>query len=164
MNRRTHTLRPPRRSGFTIVEAVVLISIVGIIAAVAAPRFLALSEMDAARAHRQALADFRYAQRVSANSGCPVQVDFGIGLYTLTRRTNCRSGAYSQPMVDPVSNTTPYSVTLPIGVAITSSVDPLVFDALGRATTTAGVVSSVSIAVGPHALEAIGETGLVRVP
>ena len=41
----------------TIIEAVVLISIVGIMGAVAAPRFLVMSDMDATQARREALGD-----------------------------------------------------------------------------------------------------------
>jgi MSHA pilin protein MshC len=152
------------RGGFTIIEAVVLISIVGIMGAVAAPRFLAMSEMDATHAHREALGDLRFAQRLAANSGCPVQVDFDSGGYVLTRRTGCRSGSFTQALVDPTSNQAPFAVTLPAGVTVSSTVDPLVFDALGRASTTAGVVSDATITVGTQSLQAIGETGLVRVP
>jgi len=161
MSRRTKLLR---RTGFTVIELVVLISIIGIIGAVAAPRFLALSEMESARAHRQALSDLRFAQQLSSSSGCPVQVDFSVGSYTLTKRTNCRSGAFTLAVIDPVSNMPPFVIVLPSGIAITSTVDPLVFDALGRTTNTAGVVSNASITIGTRALQAIGETGLVRVP
>jgi MSHA pilin protein MshC len=164
MNRRSDCAWLVRPNGFTIIEAVVLISIVGIIGAVAAPRFLAMSEMDAARAQRQALADLRFAQRLSMNSGCPVQVDFSVGGYTLTNRLACRAGAFSSPIVDPVANRAPYTVVLPTGVSLTSTVDPLVFDALGRTTTTSGLVSNATITIGGRALESIGETGLVRVP
>jgi MSHA pilin protein MshC len=156
--------RPFRREGFTLVEAVVLLSIIGIIAAVAAPRFLSLPDMDAAQAYRQALSDLRYAQRMAAHSGCPVQVDFEAGSYSLRQRTACRTGAFTLDMADPVASGGPFSVTLPSGVTITSSVDPLIFDPLGRATTSAGVVSDATVSVGGRPLEASGETGLVRVP
>lgn len=156
--------RPSRQQGFTLVEAVVLISIIGIIGTVAAPRFLSMSDTHGAQAHRQALSDLRFAQRIATHSGCPVQVDFEAGSYTLRQRAACRTGAFTQDMTDPVSNAAPFSITLPSGVTITSSVDPLVFDALGRATTSAGAVSDVVFSVGGRALEASGETGLVRVP
>jgi type II secretory pathway pseudopilin PulG len=162
--------RPDRRSdarrgrGFTLVEAVVLIAILGILGAVAAPRFLSLRELEGARAHRQALSDLRHAQRQAAGSGCPVQVDFEAGGYRLQQRSGCRAGAFDLELVDPVVQKSPYAVTLPEGVTLTSSVDPIVLDALGRITRSDGATTSVSIQIGGLALEGIGETGLFRVP
>ncbi len=151
-------------AGFTIVEAVVLISVIGILAAVSAPRFLAIGDMDAIRAHRQALADLRFAQRRAATSGCPVQVDFDADGYELRQRTGCRAGPFTRAIVDPALRTSSFVVELPVGVTLTSTVDPLVFDSLGRATNASGGVMDVAITLGARSLEAVGETGLVRVP
>jgi len=161
---RAESNRRDRRAGFTLVEAVILISIIGIVGVSAAPRFLSISDMDGVRAHRQALNDLRYAHQLSTASGCPVQVDFTTTNYTLTQRSGCRSGSFTQAVIDPTTNQSPYLVTAPSGVTITSTVDPLVFDTLGRTTTTAGVVVTATLSVGGRALEAIGETGLVRAP
>jgi MSHA pilin protein MshC len=158
-----HGRAAPRR-GFTIIEAVVLISVMGILAAVTAPRFLVMSEMESVQAHREALAHLRYAQRLASASGCPVEVDFDASGYVLRRRTGCRSGAFTQPVIDPSTQRSAFAITLPSGLALSSSVDPLRFDALGRATTASNVVRDATIEIGPHRLEAIGETGLVRVP
>lgn len=153
-----------REDAFTLVEAVVLISILGILGAVAAPRFLSLRQLEEARAHRQALSDLRHAQRRAAGSGCPVQVDFDASGYRLKQRSSCRTGAYDLELVDPVVQRSPYAVALPEGVTLTSSVDPIVLDALGRITRSDGTTTSVTIRVGGLALEGIGETGLFRVP
>ena len=164
MSRQARNRRPLRRSGFSIIEAVVVISVVGILSAAAVPRLMSLSELEGAQAHRQALSDLRFAQRRATSSGCPVQVDFGVGRYTLTQRAGCRSGSFTRALVDPVTNRAPYAVDLPSGLSITSSIDPLVFDTLGRVTTVTGSVSDASITIAGLPLSAIGETGLVRVP
>lgn len=153
-----------RGCGFTLVEAVVLIAILGILGGVAAPRFLSLRELDGARAHRQALADLRHAQRRAAGSGCPVEVDFDAAGYRLRQRSGCRTGAFALELVDPVVQTSPYAVTLPEGVSLSSSVDPIVLDALGRITRSDGSTTSVTVRIGGLALEGVGETGLFRVP
>lgn len=153
-----------RRAGFTLVEAIVLIAILGILASVAVPRFLALDELENARAHRQLLSDLRHAQRRAATAGCPVQVDFDPTGYRLRARTACRSGNFTVELVDPVTNRPPYIVALPEGATLSSSLDPLVFDALGRITSVAGATQSVSITIAGRALEGVGETGFIRVP
>lgn len=153
-----------RSRGFTLVEAVVLIAILGILGGVAAPRFLSLRELDGARAHRQALADLRHAQRRAAGSGCPVEVDFEAGGYRLRQRSGCRTGAFELELVDPVVQKSPYAVALPEGVSLSSSVDPIVLDALGRITRSDGTTTSVTVRIGGLALEGVGETGLFRVP
>ena len=61
-------------------------------------------------------------------------------------------------------NTPSFVIDLPAGLTASSSVDPIVFDTLGRTTTTTGLVRTARIMIGTRALEAIGETGLVRVP
>ena len=153
-----------RGAGFTLVEAVVLIAILGILGGVAAPRFLSLRQLEGARAHRQALADLRHSQRQAAGSGCPVQVDFDATGYRLRQRSGCRAGAFDLELVDPVTQRAPYAVVLPEGVSISSTVDPIVFDALGRLTRSDGTPTHITIQMGDLALEGIGETGLVRVP
>ena len=141
-----------------------MISIVGVLAVAAAPRFLSVSDLAASRAHRQAIADLRHARQLASASGCPVQVDFDAAGYRLTHRSGCRSGPFDRDIVDPVSNRAPFDVRLDAGVTITSDVDPLVFDSIGRATTVAGATTNARLEVAGRAIEAVGETGLVRAP
>ena len=156
--------REPSRLGFTIIELVVLISIIGIVAAVSAPRFLAMSDLRAVQAHRQALSDLRFAQRRAASSGCPVQIDFDASGYSLRQRTACRSGTFTLAVTDPTRGGASFVVGYGDGLVVTSSIDPLIFDARGRATDTGGSVSTANILIGSRAIQAIGESGLIRVP
>ncbi|HPG25213.1 MAG TPA: GspH/FimT family pseudopilin [Myxococcota bacterium] len=155
--------RPGWPQGFTVVEMVVLIALIGILGAVAAPRLVSISELRSAQSRRRVLSDLRFAQRLAIGSGCPVQVGFGANGYTLTQRSACRTGAFARDVLDPLTRQAPYAVAFE-DVTTTSSVDPIVFDALGRATDATGQVSSAVIQVGPWPLEVVGETGLARVP
>ena len=163
-NRSKRHARSARNAGFTIVEAVIVITVIAIMGAVAAPRFLSLDELNSAQAAREALADLRFAQQRAALSGCPVQVDMDAAGYRLTHRTACRSGAFTLDLIDPVTNISPYDISLPPALMITSNVDPIVFDVLGRATSVSGVVSNVAITIGTSTLAIEGETGLVHEP
>ena len=163
-DRPSRPLRRTRRGGFTLVETVVVLVILGIMVVSAAPRFLSLQDLDAARAHQQARDDLRYARQLASSSGCPIRVDFTGGGYSIEQRDACRAGAFTRPVVDPSTNVSPFSVVLPGGLTITSSVDPLVFDERGRATNSVGHVADADIQLGTLRLEAVGETGLVRVP
>lgn len=161
--------RPPRSvrlgsPGFTLVEAVVLISILGILGAVAAPRFLSLRELEAARAHRQALSDLRYAQHQAAGSGCPIEVDFEAVGYRLRQRESCRTGAFERELVDPATRVSPFVVVLPEGVSLSASADPIVFDTLGRLTRSDGRVTDLVVQIGDRSLEGVGETGFIHAP
>ena len=141
-----------------------MLVVTGILASVAAPRFLSMSTFDANQAHRQALSDLRFAHHRALTLGCPIQVDFASTSYALTERTSCQTGSFTQAIKDPSTNIAPFSITLPGSTTVSSTVDPIVFDTLGRVTTSAGVVTDATITIGGRTLEAIGETGLIREP
>ena len=54
-----------RKTGFTLVELIVVIVVVGIVALIAAPRFFSQPPFDASRFHEAALSAIRYGQKVA---------------------------------------------------------------------------------------------------
>lgn len=121
--------RPARRRGFTLLELVIVVTTMGLLAAVAVPRLTGVvtTRRVTAAAERVA-ADLRYARAYARATGTPVTVGFDeeIGRYTLV------------DVPPPVGSGGDYSVELgetPYGCVLELTVVPaasdLTFDAYG---------------------------------
>jgi MSHA pilin protein MshC len=149
-------------SGFTLLELVVVLVLLGVLATLVLPRVLEGSFRDAAFAEQVATA-FRYAQRLAVATGCEieVQVDAATSSYAVRRRadgsdTSCgTAGAFTLAVLNP-GGAGPFSGTATGGVRVTQGLT-LRFDAEGRPTPAGGtvVVGGRSIVIEP-------ETGHVR--
>ncbi len=159
--------RPQRwrsRGGFSLTEMVLLISIIGILSVSAAPRFLDATSKDARFFHRETLAALRYARKLAVASHCPVEFDFTSSGYALMQRASCDSGTWTQVVFDPASGSSGYTGDTPSGITVTSSLDPIYFDTLGRAVDSSDAPTDVSVSVGGLAITALGESGYIHVP
>jgi MSHA pilin protein MshC len=151
------------QAGLTIVELVLVIVIIGVLGALAGPRFFD-DQTFGERAYAEEVASMlRYAQKVAVGSGCRVRVDLAAAGYTLTQQA--ASGGHCNP--SDTSFTTAVGLptgesasgTAPAGVGVAPPL-VLVFDALGR--TSLGADQSVTI--GPHTLTIRANSGLVTGP
>ncbi|HZW59948.1 MAG TPA: GspH/FimT family pseudopilin [Woeseiaceae bacterium] len=151
------------RSGFTVVELVLVIVIVGVLGALAGPRFFdnrSFSE----RAYAEELASMlRYAQKVAVGSGCRVRVQVAAAAYDLMQQA--ASGGHC----DAMDTGYPVPVGLPSGESAAGSAPPgvtvgtplvVVFDALGRSN----LASDQALSVGTHTLTIGAGSGLVTGP
>ncbi|WP_313220986.1 pilus assembly FimT family protein [Stutzerimonas nitrititolerans] len=77
--------------GFTIVELIMVIVIIGILAAGVGPRFFAKSNFDERFYFEETLSVVRYAQKLAVASGCRIKVsrDSTSGRFLLHRADNC---------------------------------------------------------------------------
>lgn len=150
--------------GFTMVELIAVLVIVGVLAAVAAPRFFTRSDFDARGFSDQTLAILRYAQKAAVAERRTVCVAFsasGVAPATVILTIGSAfGGACNTPLTGP-DGTAPYRITAPSGISFGSLPAypaSFTFSPLGQAS--AGQVIQVTGA--PNAITIEQETGYVH--
>lgn len=146
--------------GFTVVELVTTIVLLGILGAVAGPRFFAHQPFAARGYADEVAASLRAAQKVAVSSGCDVRVTIDNAGYSASQRPlaggDCAStGAWSVPVLTmsgaPLSGSRPRDVTLSRSLTLT-------FTGAGALTG-----ASQSFRLGTFTVDVDGQTGLVSV-
>lgn len=151
-----------RESGFTIVELVAVMVITGIIAAIAAPRFIGVDAFDARGSHGTLVSALRYAQKTAIAQRRNVFVNINT-----TTRAVCLgyTNDCSTAVIDPATQVA-YAKTLSKNVAIGASTTPIGFDGLGKPVPNATATFTIqNVVVTTEALRTItveAETGYVR--
>jgi MSHA pilin protein MshC len=139
-----------------MTELVVTISIIGLLAAVAIPRFVDQQAFQERGFYDEALSAARYAQKFAVASGCEVRFSVNGGTtYELNQSSTCTSGDFTRAVVHPGTRAATFTGTTPSGVLFMMTPSPVVFDALGRAT-------DVTVTVGARTFQIVGATGFIQ--
>lgn len=148
--------------GYTLVELIAVITIIGLLAAVAGPKFIGNATFETRGAQGTLLSALRYAQKTAVAQRRVVYLN----LNTATRAiclgytTNCSSA-----VIDPATQAA-YSKTLPASVTLGTTQATLGFDGLGRPVPNTNVNYSVQNAMdlseSPRTIVVEAETGYVR--
>ena len=157
--------RPSATIGFTVVELVVVLTIAGIVALVAIPRFMGPSGFQSRGFYDQAKATVRMAQKVAiaerANATLPKTLVFVVVSATgiqVCRAAGCGAGTQ---VLNPATGA-PLAATVPSGVTL-SPVGNFTFDGLGRPSATLTITLTSTIADDPaRQIVVEAETGYVH--
>lgn len=151
-------LRSRRQRGFTLIELISCLVVLGVVVAIAAPSFFD-HQTFAARGYADDIASsLRYARRIAVASGCRVQVTVAAAGYSAWQQPTLAScngaGAWSTPVLR--ADGTQLSGAPPTDVAVT----PVIVEFRSDGASATG---NAAIVVGPHIVDVDGATGRVSV-
>jgi MSHA pilin protein MshC len=148
-----------KQRGFSLIELIMVMIIVGILAAVAAPRFFDVNVFKSRGFADQVQASLRYAQKEAIAQHRNVCVTFTLPApSTITLRIASLSGAASpcdSNLTSPTGGS--YVITAPAGIVFAALPTAFNFDALGRPNPGALPLTSITGATNSITIEA--ETG-----
>ena len=152
--------------GFTLVELVLVLTIAGVLAAVAGPRMVDRTAFQTHGGAAEIRTALRYAQKLALAKNREVCVGTtATPDLTLTFNTTTTTGAAcGSQVIRPDGGSPNYTVALPAGISLVP-VTTFRFNAQGQPTNTAGVVLNAvtTLTVGGSALIQVEpETGYVH--
>jgi MSHA pilin protein MshC len=150
------------QAGFTLVELIAVITIIGLLAAVAGPKFIGNAVFETRGAQGTLLAALRYAQKTAVAQRRVVYLNLNTSsrVLCLGYTLNCSSA-----VIDPATQVA-YSKTLPSSVTLGATHATLGFDGLGRpvpnANASYSVQNATDLSESPRTIVVEAETGYVR--
>lgn len=139
--------RRSAEAGFTLVELVVVLVVLGLLAAVAVPRWFDAGVFEERAWFDELGSALRYARVVAIGSGCPVRVTLTSTSYALHQQNaaagHCDPADSAWPVTVVLVDGEPATGTAPAGV-VQGPATTFVIDAAGRTSLAADLLVSVN--------------------
>lgn len=164
---RVSGIRSTRKNGFTLVELVVIILLVGALAFIAVPRYLNKGAIDVSAMAEQLANDIRYTQSLAMTSGQRNRINLTATTYQITTSSG---GPVVHPVTGSAGPITLNNVTLSVNPALANSY--IGFDSKGipytdmPANTALAATTTITLTAGGNTRNVVvsPQTGRVTVP
>ena len=156
-----------KKRGFTLVEMVLTLVILGVLAAVSLPKFFNRSTFDERYYHDDLISAARYAQRLATGSGCAVRLSVSGTGFSMVQDSNCdlSSPTYDLTVNRPSDSEAFSNTDVPDGLTITSSEPVFIFLPQGGAVDSSnaniGNATITLIGASSRTINIAGATGYV---
>jgi MSHA pilin protein MshC len=150
---------PPRTSGFTLIELIMVIVLLGTLSVFVVPRFFQKTSFDSLAFEQELKTAIRFAHTLSIASGCEVQVSLTVSSYALYfPDSSCNPpDAFGANPVNHPMQTGNYTGTAPTGITISGFGD-FYFNDVG----TPDASGNITVNPGGRQITVMPLTGYVR--